>query len=99
MPAPGVRLRKLSQKSASISYHSIYHTVMPLNDRPIADQTLNELEGFEWEPPTFESALVTNIHRLRRLPLKQYRMEDLRLMIGQQIGLDYLVPPALDDLL
>ena len=72
---------------------------MPLNDRPIADQTLNELEGFEWGPPTFESALVTNIHRLRRVPLKQYRIEDLRLMIGQQIGLDYLVPPALDDLL
>jgi len=71
---------------------------MPLNARPIADQTLDELECVEWGPPTFDSALATNIHRLRRLPLKQYGIEDLRLMIGQQIGLNYLVPRALDHL-
>ncbi len=64
---------------------------MPFNSCPIADQTLDELEGVQWAPPTFDSALVTNIHRLRHLPLKQYRVEDLRLMIGQRIGLDYLV--------
>src|SRR3712207_2262692 len=71
---------------------------MPQNARTIADQTLDELEGVEWGPPTYDSALVTNVHRLRRVPLKQYRLEDLRLMIGQQVGLSYLVPRALDHL-
>jgi hypothetical protein len=64
--------------------------------RTIADQTLDELEGVEWGPPTYDSSLVTNVHRLRRVPLKQYRLEDLRLMIGQQVGVNYLVPRALD---
>lgn len=63
-----------------------------------ADQSLDELEGVEWGPPKFDSSLVTNVHRLRRIPLKQYRLEDLRLMIGQQIGVNHLVPRALDHL-
>ena len=71
---------------------------MPQKARTIADQTLDELEGVAWGPPTYESSLVTNVHRLRRVPLKQYRLEDLRLMIGQQVGVKYLVPRALDHL-
>jgi hypothetical protein len=64
----------------------------------IADQTLDELEGVEWGPPGYASSLVTNVHRLRGVPLKQFRLEDLRLMIGQQVGIEYLVPRALDHL-
>src|SRR3954447_11478168 len=71
---------------------------MPLNARIIADQTLDELEGVEWGPPPYDSGLVINVHRLRRVPLKQYRLEDLRLMIGQKVGVNYLVPRALDHL-
>lgn len=66
--------------------------------RDIAEQTLDELEGVEWGPPTYDSSVVTNVHRLRCVPLKQYRVEDLRLMIGQQVGVNYLVPRALDHL-
>jgi hypothetical protein len=36
------------------------------------------------------------MRRLRALPLKQMRIEDLRLLIGQSIGLEFLVPMALD---
>ena len=32
------------------------------------------------------------------MPLKQYPLEDLRLMIAQNVGLRYLVPLALDHL-
>jgi hypothetical protein len=64
----------------------------------IADKTLDDLEGIEWGPPQIESNLVTDVHRLRRVPLKQFRIEDLRLMIGQKVGLEYLVPIALDHL-
>jgi hypothetical protein len=71
---------------------------MPQKPRTIADETLDELEGVEWGSPMYDSSLVANVHRLRRVPLKQYRLEDLRLMIGQQVGVEYLVPRALDHL-
>ncbi len=71
---------------------------MPQRLRSISDQTLDELEGVEWGPPTCDSSLVRNAHRLRRVPLKKYRLGDLRIMIGQQIGIKYLVPRALDHL-
>jgi hypothetical protein len=48
--------------------------------------------------PTYDSYLVSTIHRLRRVPLRQFSVEDLRIMIGQNIGLQYLVPLALERL-
>jgi hypothetical protein len=66
--------------------------------RTTGDRTLDELEGVEWGVSTHDSYLVTNIHRLRNIPLKKYRLEDLRLMIGQQVGLAHLVPRAPDHL-
>ena len=71
---------------------------MPHNPRPFDERTLDELEGVEWGPPTYDSHVVTSVHRLRRVPLNQYRPEDLRLMISQEVGLSYLVPRALDHL-
>ena len=58
--------------------------------------TLTELEELDWGPPTFNSWLVQTAHRLRKVPLKDLGAGDLRLLIGQRIGLPYLVPVALD---
>ncbi|HRF78924.1 MAG TPA: contact-dependent growth inhibition system immunity protein [Flavobacteriales bacterium] len=60
--------------------------------------TLTTLENKDWGPPTAESHLVTECHRLRHAPLKDLTTEDLRLLIGQEIGLPFLVPLALDHL-
>jgi len=57
-------------------------------------KSLQELEGTDWDEPNFDSHLVMECHRLRRVPLKDFTVEDLRIMIGQNIGLDYLVPLA-----
>ena len=59
-------------------------------------QTLQEIEKHDWGEPTYPSYLVTTCHRLRRVLLKDFTVEDLRIMIGQKIGLPYLVPLALD---
>ena len=48
---------------------------MPQKARAITDQTLDELEGIAWGSPTYDSSLVGNVHRLRRVPLKQFRLE------------------------
>jgi hypothetical protein len=66
--------------------------------RPIHHKTLDELEGVVWGPPNYDSYLVQTCHRLRTKPVGQFDVEDLRIMIGQNIGLPYLVPLALDRL-
>jgi hypothetical protein len=61
-------------------------------------KSLQELEGKDWGEPEFQSHVVTNAHRLRRVPLCEFAVEDLRLMIGQEVGLQYLIPLALEHL-
>jgi hypothetical protein len=62
------------------------------------DQTksLEELEGQVWPYNDFDSHAVQETQRLRKVPVDQLTIEDLRLLIGQQIGLQFLVPVALD---
>ena len=61
-------------------------------------KNLNQLEGTSWGKAAYPSALVAKCHELREKPLKQFTIEDLRIMIGQNIGLKYLVTLALDRL-
>ncbi len=60
------------------------------------EQTLEALEGVVWDAPGDVSYLVTTCHALRRKPLGDFSVEDLRIMIGQGLGLPYLLPLALD---
>jgi hypothetical protein len=59
-------------------------------------KTLEELESEAWDAPEYESHLVTTIHSLRHKPLTELTVEELRIMIGQSVGLRYLVPLALE---
>ena len=59
-------------------------------------KTMQQLEGSDWGEPTYDSHLVTECHRLRSVPLREFTAENLRIMIGQQIGLPYLIPLALE---
>jgi len=61
-------------------------------------KSLQELEGLDWGDPTFDSHLVIECHRLHRVPLCEFTVEDLRITIGQNIGLQYLVPLAIEQL-
>jgi len=61
-------------------------------------KSLQELEQDDWGEPDFDSHLVRTCHRLRRVPLENFSDGDLRIMIGQQIGLLRLVPIALEKL-
>ena len=59
---------------------------------------LEELEKDDWGNRDFDSYLMQTCHRLRRVPLADFTTEDLRIMIGQKIGLLFLVPLALEKL-
>jgi hypothetical protein len=59
------------------------------------------LQNLEKGPVTaveYSSNLVKRCTELSSQPLNEYSVEDMRVMIGQQIGLDFLVPLALDQL-
>lgn len=64
--------------------------------RPERLQTLEELEGKKWGPPSYPSHLVQTCHALRSKPIGTFTVEDLRIMIGQKMGLPHLIPVALD---
>jgi hypothetical protein len=64
----------------------------------VTDFTLQELDGEDWGEPTYPSTLVTECHRLRRVPLREFTPTDLRRLIGQKLSLEYLIPLALERL-
>ncbi|WP_148415451.1 contact-dependent growth inhibition system immunity protein [Noviherbaspirillum massiliense] len=59
-------------------------------------KTIEQLEGAVWREPAHGSHLAATCHQLRKKPINQFSVEDLRLMIGQDIGSEYLVPVAME---
>jgi CDI immunity proteins len=64
----------------------------------LAQKTLEELEQDFWGDPKLNSRLILRCHDLRKKPVGKFMIEDLRRMIGQQIGLIYLLPLAIEKL-
>lgn len=60
------------------------------------NKSLSELLGPLTKDSTDSSALVTTCLALYEKPLKDFTAEDLRVMIGQEIGLEFLVPLAIE---
>jgi hypothetical protein len=73
----------------------IMSTQMTTVDR---NKTLEQLEGEVWPRDEFQSYVVQESQRLRKVPLCEMNVENLRLLIGQKIGLPFLVPIALEHL-
>jgi hypothetical protein len=61
-------------------------------------RSLEQLEDEYWGEPEYDSYVVTECHRLREVPLRDLTEEQLRLAIGQRIGLLYLLPVAIQRL-
>ena len=78
---------------------SRYQAMMPAklaSEPSMPGKTLDELENLTWGEPAFDSYLVATCHRLRKKPVDEFTVEDLRIMIGQTIGLEFLLPRAID---
>ncbi|MBC8083813.1 MAG: hypothetical protein H7Z21_11425 [Hymenobacter sp.] len=58
-------------------------------------KTIEQLENEFWGEPEYPSHVVVTSHELRKKPIDQFRVEDLRFMIGQNIGTEYIMPRAL----
>ncbi|MFE7890306.1 contact-dependent growth inhibition system immunity protein [Streptomyces sp. NPDC057412] len=61
------------------------------------DRSLEELEPDRRPVPTDgETRLMATVRTLRRKPLTDLTVEDLRLLIGQDVGLPHLLPLAME---
>ena len=60
------------------------------------DKSLEELENDYWDKPGYKSYVVTTCFAARKKPLSELSNEEIRLLIGQKLGLKYLLPLAID---
>ena len=60
------------------------------------NKSIEELENDYWGEPTFSSYVITTCHKARQKPIKQLSIEEIRCLIGQKIGLKYILPIAID---
>jgi len=61
-------------------------------------KSLENLEKKSWGNVDYDSYLVKRCTQLSKIPVGDFSIEDLRIMIGQGFGLNYLVPLAIDQL-
>ncbi|WP_116204823.1 contact-dependent growth inhibition system immunity protein [Amycolatopsis circi] len=58
--------------------------------------SLEQIEGSVWgDPPADATRLIETVLRLRRKPVALLTAEDIRLLLGQDVGSPILVPRAL----
>lgn len=58
--------------------------------------TLTQLEGDDWGPPPSDATgLVASVHRLRHVPVADLDAGALRVLLGQRVGVEFLVPRAI----
>ena len=60
------------------------------------NKSLEQLENDFWKDDSdYPTGLVEKCYRYREIALKELTIEQMRLLIGQNIGLKYLIPKAL----
>ena len=59
------------------------------------NKSLEQLENDYWKDIDFPTTLVKKCHALRKVPLNQLSLEQVRLLLGQRLGTVYLIPIAL----
>lgn len=60
------------------------------------NQSIEEIENDYCGEPTLNSYVMKNCHKARQKPLKLLSNEEIRCLIGQKIGLKFLLPIAVD---
>jgi len=58
-------------------------------------KSIEELEEDYWRDRDFPTPLVAKCFQYRRVPIKDLSVEQIRLLLGQKIGIKYLLPKAL----
>ena len=62
------------------------------------NKTIEEIENDYWKEPEYNSHLVETCYALRKKNLMDFTVEDIRIMIGQNMSLQILIPFAIQKL-
>ncbi len=62
-------------------------------------QTIEQVDGPWPEPDGSATRLVRMVHRLRKVPVQNLTVEDLRVLVGQRVSLEIVMPRVLDELM
>ena len=59
-------------------------------------KSIEELENDYWGEPTHDTYIIVTCHEARQKPIESLSDEEIRCLIGQKIGLKYLLPLAIE---
>jgi hypothetical protein len=77
------------------NYHSLTDAEFNKLIIDFGRRTVEQLESDYWQAVEFPTHLVQTCFNLRKKTISEFSIEDLRVMIGQEIGLLYLIPFAI----
>lgn len=60
------------------------------------NKSIEEIENDYWGEPVLNSYVITTCHKARQKPIKSLSNEEIRCLIGQKIGLKFLLPKAVN---
>jgi hypothetical protein len=60
------------------------------------NKSIEELENDYWGEPTHDTYIIVTCHEARQKPIESLSDEEIRCLIGQKIGLKYLLPIAIE---
>lgn len=70
---------------------------LPNKKKIMNNKTIEQLEGNYWdETHNHESLIVIRCLELRKKPISDLTVEDLRMLISQDIGLVFIIPRAIE---
>ncbi|MEU5325028.1 contact-dependent growth inhibition system immunity protein [Streptomyces parvus] len=70
-----------------------------MDNKTDRSKTIEQLEGIEWpDPPSDGTGLVKAVHNLRKRPINLLTAWDMSRLIGQDVGIPWLLPVALEHL-
>ncbi|MFZ6024140.1 MAG: contact-dependent growth inhibition system immunity protein [Bacteroidota bacterium] len=64
--------------------------------KPDFSKSLQQLENIFWEDYAFPTPLIEKAHIYRKIPINDLLPSEIRLLIGQNIGLQFLIPKAIE---
>ena len=89
----------ISSQYSQVRRHKQLQVICSIYLMTDKQQSLEALEGEGYgDSSTAPTGLVKRCIELSKKPLDEFTASDLRVMIGQQFGLPYLVPIALEKL-
>ncbi len=59
-------------------------------------KSIEQLENDVWNDDDLKTSLIEKCYAYRKIPIQNLQPEQLRLLIGQEIGLPFLLPLAFD---